>query len=527
MGKEKNNNKKTDKNRSLAFNVVSSITIAVVIAVTVVFNIVFASLFTAQIDLTETKEFSISSEAEDLLKRVSKEVEIVGLFDEIKKDRGGVSSGINYLTDIYIEGGLSEGTALNKQYLGTYGAYLPETVNLGNLNISSVMGMLSQMTNINKNIKVKYVDPEANPLYLKNLIGETLANDFAKGDFLVKCGDVVKKVTSADLCRKIFVAPGYGEKLYLPYAPNVDGGFLSAIYYVTADKRPVVGVVTNHSELDIEQYFPLLKSTLEENVFVIQQMDLAIEDIKDKYDIIMLLNPLTDITVGESDKLKNYLSTGGNLVVCANASDKSLEYTNLNGVLSHYNLKINNDIVNGGADEVINGTLYLPVTASEILSKKVELPGANLLLPNARSITYLQAVQGELKSNILLQTGKSATTTDYSLNAETAKGVKCVGAVSAYTENSGSKVLVLGSATMLSDYNNYSQTAGYAVEMVVKVCTWMEQSVNYEIPVKADTMEILNVTQSSATLVGWITILLLPLLTLAVGIFIWLRRRHL
>ena len=529
---EKNQNKsiKEEKikdktrNRSRVFGSVAAVTIVVVIAIVVVFNIIFSNLVTAQIDLTQNKDFSMTEEAKEFLKDVDEEVEIVGLFDEVKKDLGVSASGMEstYFTDLYLVGQLHEGTYYGTMYTQLFGYSLPL------MSVDSVMGILNQFTQVNSNIKVSYVDPEANPLFIRNYLGDSeKASEFQKGDFIVKCGDTFKRVTSADLTRKVIDTSTYGTKVYLPYAPNVDGGFLSAILYVTADKRPVVGVAVNHGELSMEDGFSTLSSALQDNAFEIEEFDMALASDLTKYDIIFMINPLSDITVSEGDALTSYLSGSGNLVVMVDPNENSQEYNNLNFVLENFNLKINNDLIEGAASETLEGFgLYLPtIVTSTGPTADVITESENLIVPKARSISYLNKTISDLESNILIRTGNSAVSYDYTSGEETATGSKYVSVVS-YLYNGGdeAKVMVTGSSSMFMDT---CQTSDAAVEAVAKICAWMEKSVSYTLPVKRIDAAAITVTESSANLIGILCIVLFPLLTVTIGLFIWLRRRHL
>ena len=263
------NRKDKTKNRSLAFNTIALVTLAIAVLVVIFANVIFTNVLPWQLDLTENQDFSMSAEAKEVLKDIDKEVEIVGLFDEVKKDLGTPNSTeSSYLTDMYLTGQLNVDT----QFGAMYDAYtLPQVVgvktSLSYMSVDSVMGILAEFEQTNSNISVSYVDPVDNPWFLTDYLGDSeRADEFEKGDFIVKCGNVFKRVTSVELCRTV-ISTATGNKLYYPYAPNVDGGFLSAILYVTAEERPLIGVSTNHGEISLDDYFTVLQSSLKDNVF--------------------------------------------------------------------------------------------------------------------------------------------------------------------------------------------------------------------------------------------------------------------
>ncbi len=519
------------KNRSLAFNTVALITVAIVIAIVVFVNVIFSNVLTWQIDLTENQDFSMSEDAKELLKTIDKEVEIIGLFDEVKKDLGTPSSSeATYWTDMYLIGQLNVGTSYGDYYEQLQKYYVGIENSLSYMSIDSVMGILGEFSQMNPNISVSYVDPEDNPLFLTNYLGDSQrASEFEKGDFIVKCGNVFKRVTSVELCRTT-ISTATGSKMYWPYAPNVDGGFLSAILYVTAEERSLIGVATNHGEIGLEDYFTVLQSSLQDNVFDISSFDMATEQDYSQYDIILMVDPVSDITVGEADSLKTYLASGGNLIVLADPKTTGtggLEFTNLNGVLEYFNLQLNNDKIQGGSSEVTtDGYLMESIIVSntgplmEVLDTSYQVQ-----IPAARSISYLSKTANSMDTGMVLKTSNEAYTLDYTTGEQSGAGSKCIVAVAEDTSSAeGGKVFVSGSASMFADG---CATVGSSVDMLARVCTWMEESINYKLPVKTYTAASITVTETSATILGIVSVALFPILTFVIGIFIWLRRRHL
>ena len=527
------NRKDKTKNRSLAFNTIALVTLAIAVLVVIFANVIFTNVLPWQLDLTENQDFSMSAEAKEVLKDIDKEVEIVGLFDEVKKDLGTPNSTeSSYLTDMYLTGQLNVDT----QFGAMYDAYtLPQVVgvktSLSYMSVDSVMGILAEFEQTNSNISVSYVDPVDNPWFLTDYLGDSeRADEFEKGDFIVKCGNVFKRVTSVELCRTV-ISTATGNKLYYPYAPNVDGGFLSAILYVTAEERPLIGVSTNHGEISLDDYFTVLQSSLKDNVFDLKTFDMATEKNFSQYDIILMVDPVADITVGEADDLKKYLSNGGNLMLMADPKTEGvggLAFTNLNGVLEFFNLTINNDFVKSENTKELTANGYL--VESIIISNQGPLMEVlensyQVQIPAARSISYLSKTSGGLDVGMVVRTSDQAYTIDYSTGKQSGQGSKCLVAVAEDTTAlEGGKVFVAGSAAMFADG---CATVGSSVDMLARVCTWMEESINYKLPVKTYTAAAITVTESQATIWGIVFVAVLPLLTFAIGIVIWLRRRHL
>ena len=520
--------------RTFKFNSILAATLIIVVVAAVLLNIIISNIVNAQIDLTPNKDFTMSEDAKQGIKDVNKEVQIVGLFDKIKQELNTPSQyETTYFTDMYVQGKLNKGSAEYTQYMSTYGSKLSQTT-IANLSVPAIMSILEQFASINPNIKVSYVDPDSNTLFIKKFVPGDQASDFRKGDFIVKCGDIVKKVSSSDLClTMVYPSSGTGPK-YLPYGPNVDSAFLSAILYVSAEKRPVIGVVTNHGEDNIINSEPgdannytILKKSLESNGFQFTGTDIVRDESNlGNVDILLLLNPKSDITVTEEDILVNkYLMNGGNLIVAADPAQNSPGFSNLNVVLKDFNLKINNDLV-GTKDTtqynnegfLLSITPYQPENLIDVLSSQY-----SVVIPKARSITYISTVNESIKTSDIIRTNDKAYVTDYTTGKEIA-GAAAIGTISINTNDGGPKVMALGSASFLADKNSAVKNS---TEAMIRICSWMKKYQKHFITPKVPVVNKITISESGVSIMGWISILLIPLVLFASGIYVWVRRRHL
>ena len=526
---------KENKRKILAFNTLTLITTVVVIAIAIVFNVIFANSIIAQIDLTPSRDFSMSPEAREELRNVTREVEIVGLFDGIRQELFTPSvHDRSFFTDLYLRGRLVEGTFYHNHLMSMFGGQLPfGEGSLAPMNIPAVMGVLREFEGINSNIRVSYVDIHTDPLFVTNFLGPNSnvdPGDFRRGDFIVRSGNIAQRVTSRELSRNIAT-----ERYDLPFTPNIDGGFLSAILYVTADRRPVIGLPLHHDQDNIMEdiNYSELRDGLERNVFTLRTMDRLIDNLDD-IDILMMINPRVDITVPEADLLVRYLDNGGNLFLAMDPDPASPDFNNLNRVLEWFNLRINNDIIEAsgsqtvgeGADSYMQFQVGLSV--NEVLTGVV-VERIILDMPSARSITFLN-IPSEVDTTHFIQTDREASAANFD-TGESRVGIQNIASASALSRDSGSKVIVLGSAAMLSNQfiglERQNDTVASAVDMTVRICAWMEQSIDFILPIKRANPRNVSVPLNSANVLGWVSMIAIPGLIFGVGTVVWLRRRHL
>lgn len=465
--------------KSFAFSTIAVILIVAVISITVIFNIVFANLVPHNIDLTSTKEFSMSEQAKDYVKTVDKEVEIIGLFDEVTKNLG-------MPVDVFEE--------------------------FVYRNIDKIMEVLNQFHLTNNNIKVSYVNPEKNVLFLQNKIGAERAKDFQKGDFLVMHGNKVKRVVCEDLV--------YPDFMFYEILPNYDSAFVSAIMYVTSEEDQVIGFVTDHGEYSIDNEFILVKKELENRAYSLKNIKLATDNLDD-CDIVVFLGSENDITNDEAEKLTKYLQGGGHAIFLIEANGKDFE--NLNKVLSDYNVSLSNDLIEESVDNAAYQNTFwlheeLDLANDHPLS---EIAGKFVIFPESRSVNELKETLSYLKSYPLVYTSTKAASYDFTTEEKLTEGKKLLGTmVESNATTNVSKIMVMGSTKFAALTDN-------GKDLLVKTVNWMKESEGgFFVPIKRSEVPSFNITASKVTVIV-IVIACIVLLIFAIGTFIWLRRRHL
>ena len=492
----KEKNKITGSRKSLAFSTISLIIIVAVVAIAVLFNIVFANLVPNNIDMTKNKDFSMGDETKNFLKTVDKEIEIFVLFDEIKKNSGNATNYSEYyVNDIYADNFI--------QIMKDFGHY-------GN------------------NITVTFIDPVAEPARMQKLFSKD-AEGFEKGDVIVRCGERFKRLTTTDFVYTQ-IDPTYGQEI--PYAFNFDGAIVGAINKVTADKVPLIGIVTDHSSKSIDS-FSSFKKSAEDLVFDFEELKIAatsLDDLK-KYSILMFIGPKNDLTSDDMNKLDDYLLNGGNAVFMFDSLPTALDsdIVNFNKVLANYNLQINNDLVTesenfsfpGQNNYLIEETVRISGGPLETMDESV------ILLPNTRSISQLNTTNEYLKMYLMAKTSDKAVSTNYSTEKTTPKApMPLVAAVESSAGSKPSKIMLAGT-TMLMEDNSFGLTAN-GVKMLTKTLSWMEGTVEaVTISAKLIKQDMATIDASTANTLGIVTVFCIPILISAIGVFVWLRRRHL
>lgn len=454
---------------------------ALILMIVVIVVVVLANLLIEQLpltaDLTSEELYSVSEDTYEILDGLEKDVEIYALYDEAK-------------------GKTDSNLASIMKYLDIYDAH--------------------------SKITVDYVDIDKNPTFLRETVGESRAADFTAGDYLVKCGDYVRHIPQLNM---YVVDQDYGLTGY-----DAEACLTGAIVYVTSDVIPVVYVSVGNGEADMAEYNTAMVS-IRNNNFDIKTINLNQAEIPDDCAAILFLSPEEDISTFVLNKLKTwFIKTNGNVVCLMDYSKSGKEYPNFNELFRLFSLQLNNDIVSETSDvcepgnpQRFNGYIYaVDDSPTEGLSQDI---GGFI---DTRSIEVLSTTNEYSKGVALGKTTELATSTDI-VTGETSTGEKVVSASGRYQAgNEVSKLYLTGSSLTLKD-EYISKYGTLDRGTLIRALNWMYDNTNKGdlIPSKEQGQNYIMVTESAANTIGIIAAIVIPVIIMAVGFVIWIKRRHL
>lgn len=258
---------------------------AIAIVVVVLINLLFAALgnrVSLKVDLSFTGENSISEENAEFIKSIDKEVSLSVC--ATKEDYEG-----GYM-DLYA-----------KQYFGVYdkGGYYAQTVRLIDL-----------YNEMNSNITVEYLD-------LGSTAGSAIISEFPSisyGDIIVRYtnsdGNATSKVVGFDDIYSYENASGYGY-YYTITANKLETALSSAINSCISGKSKTAALLKSCSESDI--FDALFGSNLKLNNFEITEItDNVITNIPNDIDQLYIVYPTRDLLPDELLVINNWLYNEGN-----------------------------------------------------------------------------------------------------------------------------------------------------------------------------------------------------------------------
>ena len=462
--------------------------IVATIVVFVVVNVILERL-PMSVDLTANEQFSITDETKDILENLTEDVEIIALYDRVKGMADTQRAEVIRILDLY-------------------DAY--------------------------SHVNVSYVSLDSNPNIVNETVGQASAAAYSEGDYIVKSGKRTKRIAANDMFE---TSTQYISNIIpVTYATGnqTELRVSTAIKYVTLETIPNLYVSTGLQEEDMS-YFGKIFEDLDNMNILVKEINLSqVDAIPEDAGAILFLSPKRDLSELEYDMLHQWLSYDGGMAFFAFDSDMtatSLERFNL--LLSElYGLSVNNDIVSDEeAYQIAAAAKPSVITASAQNNGPLSVNQLNktYFSYDSRSINLLSTA-GYFESFPLIQTSSTATSTAYGTGSETV-GVATLAACGEYYGNGEhSRVVVLGSSLGLTDENiqQYSDTASellflYSVDWMMGEDTM--ESLNIE--TKQYSTTVLTVDSAKSKWIFAFSVILYPVAIIAVGLVIWLKRRHL
>lgn len=486
------NNAKTTTmfKRRLNYGIGYVMLIAAVIVVFVIVNVILEQL-PMSADLTANEQFSITEETKEILDSLNEEVEIIALYDRVRGMADSQRSEIIRILDLY-------------------DAY--------------------------SNVNVSYVSLNDNPNIIYEKVGQATAAAYSEGDYIVKSSKRTKRIAASDM---FTTGTTYIGIIPVTYATgnSTELQVSTAIKYVTLKNIPNLYLSTGLGEASANLYSKIFEDIDNMNIRTVEINLTTVSKIPDDAGAILFLSPARDLSNAEYDMLLQWLSYDGGMAFFIFDSNNGGSMTNFNRLLSElYGMSVNNDIVSEDKDEYQIAAAASPyvITANPMNGESRGPLSVNALSGtyysyNSRSINLL-STSGSFESKPMVQTSSTATSTEYITGNESVGKATLAACGEFYANEKDSRVVVMGSSLGLTDENisKYSDTSSelmflYSIDWMLGEDTMEPLSVQS----KAYTMTQLIVDNNQSKWIFVFSVLIYPLAIIAVGVVIWIRRRHL
>ena len=470
--------KKIMNRRSLRYSSYAFAATIVVIAIIVVFNALLgidSVRNKLRFDITQNKLYSLSEPSITMLKDVEKDVEIIILAEE-------------------------------KEF-----------------NTVEILEILKQYDiKSNGKIATRFVDVEKDPLFVKRELDPQQVKGIEKGSIVVKSGSKIKVVNQNDMVE-------YDYSTGSPQASGlkIEQTFSSAIKSVLAETTPAIYFAKGHGEISPEKELSDLKNTITANNYEVKELSLTAK-IPDDAAVIFFVSPKTDLLAKEQENLLAYMEKGGDAIFLMDVQTTGVELTNFSQVYERYSLGLNNDfVIEGDQQWYYNDfNIIIPQPNQNDVTTNLDPDSLFVYMPNCRSVLIGQTAKEWIETQPLFMTSSKSQSQDLATDKKSA-GPFLLGALSTFSGEKESKVALIGNANFVT--NDWMTSAGdNGKRYVMSILNWMQdQDDSIFIPVKSLESQSVNLTAQSKFIAFIVLTFLLPLLIIGLGVFVWIRRKHL
>lgn len=502
---------KVKKNhKKLKHGTMATVLTVVFVAVLVLVNVVATSVFERfplTIDMTSDDSYTISDETADYIKNVEKKIKITVLSEE------------------------SEFTSASKF-------------------IRQANEILQNIAKSNKNITVEYIDLMSNP-ELKSEYEESLS----EYDIIVEAGDNHERTTVVhpqDLVKfssdfetsfqqnmgatlETFIEYYGGMTAIKSYATGIESNcaeqaFASAILKVTDADPKTVTFLTGRNEIAALSYFQTL---LKANGYIVNSVDITTQEIPKETNLVVMGAPSVDYTAKEVEKVSAFLDNGGmlkkNLLYIESVQQG--DTPNIDELLEEYGIKFRNEFVyDSNGSNASNGYVFME-RANDKFMEDIKDDSLRLFTSIYTKPITIEFNEKSMKTcEAYVQTSDTGYTMD-SKQKELTSGVTvtaAVGSKAVFIDNGAeySNLIALGSEYFLDD--TVLQMSQYLNRQWILSLVNGVTGKSSDITIEPKTVEgsLFDLTNTQIRVLEWTFIVIIPIIVLAIGITVWIKRKN-
>lgn len=492
---------------------------AAVLAGIIIFNVLVSALadrFNLEFDMTTQKTNSMTEENIEFLKGIEQEINLTFCAN----------------SDNYAE------------YMAYYAQQYGVSENASNY-YNQTLKLVEKYTDYNKNIKLNYVDAQSSEFsaITAKYSGETIGY----GDIIVSTKNGDKEKHRVVGFKDIYAISqddtyaSYGYTTSTVSGNNIETALTSAIAYVTSSKTKKLAILTGHSKMDYTQEY---REMLAENNYEVAIIsDTLITEISNEFDAVVIVSPTIDFIGSEIDVLSKFLENDGKLDkgIMFYADVDSPALPNFYDFLSQWGIDVEEGILfetnssNHLPDDPMSLGSY--PTEDDDISKDLNfcLTGFNVPLNigfESKEGIVVSALVATPESVVAAPKG---TAKDWA-GADAFKKQSYPTVVQAVKEdydddNNSIKSYIVAFSSMEFLYSPYNSQAAVSnrditllmAERLVKADESGIQFVSKTIETESFAE---SVNETSAKVMQTLFMIILPLLSIAAGIYIFIRRRN-
>ena len=475
------------KSRKFKYGGIATVITIMFIVVVIVFNMIMGVLDSRvimEVDLTANQVYGLTQESIDFVQGLEKDVEI-----DILNSKDSFESGGQY----YVQ----------------------------------AAAIIENYSKYSSRVTVNYVDLVQNPTFAAEYEGE----DLSTNDVLVRCGEKHKLVKSSDLFNSEM---NYSTFNRVVTSSKAEQSVTSAMVNVTSDEITKVAILTGYDETD----YSGLTSMLTSNNFDVQEVNIVTEEIPEDAKLAVIFAPSRDYDQASLKKLDTFLSNGeklGKSLVFV-AGPQPDQIPELNSFLEEWGMRVESGVMfEASSDHLFTNTNVFQSIVDyedEDYSSAITNKDIPVAVYQSRPIEILKESES---IKVLLQSS------EYSgiYPADAAEGwqpdesdligpipVAAVSTKQVSGVDDVSNVAIFGSVMTFAETFLSSTSLNNSAYLINVFNTLAEREDTVVIEAKTLGGTTMNIMTNVSIPLGVVFTIVLPLLILATGLVIWIRRRN-
>ena len=410
---------------------------------------------------------------------------------------------------------------------------------------AQTLKLVEKYEDYNKNIKVNFVDTQSTEF--SAITSKYNSDTIGYGDIIVsakKGGNEKHKVVGFSDIYAVTeddTYASYGYSTSTVSGNNIETALTSAIAYVTSTKTKKIAVLTGHSKADFTDDYRLMLADNNYEVALIS--DTLITTISDEFDAVLIANPTIDFIGSEIAVISEFLDNDGmlNKGLLFFADTDSTNLPNFYDFLSQWGINVGNGVLfetnsnNHMSDDPMTMGSYS--TDKDDISKDMNfcLTGYNVPLSigfESKNGTVVSAIAATPESVVAAPLGTTADWAGADAYEKTSYPTIVQSKKENYDDDNNyiaSYIVAFSSTEFLhSPYN--SQSAVSNKDMTLKITERLVRAEENGIKFVSKTISnesfAESVTESSSRAMQLIFMILLPIISIAAGIYIFIKRRN-
>ncbi len=409
-----------------------------------------------------------------------------------------------------------------------------------------VKELLSRYQQLSPKIEVEYLDPRRNIARAEQLVKEF---GIRQNTIVFRSGDKKKYVEEDKLADFDYAAAGMGMGAPTVKAFKGEEAFTSAILAVTENRQPKVYFTKGHGEAAPDSAergrgYAEAKQLLERDNMTVGTWDsLGKADLPSDADVVVVAGPRTAFLEPEAGALQKHLSAGGHVLLLLDpvlpGPGSPPPDLGFQAIMDAYGLKLGDDIV-------VDPSNALPMVGAETvlanrygtnpIVRSLSSEGLPVIFPLVRSVTKAEKPPEGVSEAMLVETSPDGwgETSLKNLDAglkkdpgDTQGPVSLAVAVGPADEKKPDaktpRVVVIGNSRFAT---NGALTNGANGIFFANAMHWLAGSEKQiGIAPKAFEQASMTLSDSDVRKIGIAVVLGLPALAMAIGIFVWFKRR--